>query len=264
MIRRNLSAASTVVAALLMVSITVTGAVVAYTWASHAFGRWQQVASEQFEIKSEAIAIESLALIGSDAQIIVRNTGTIPVGIASIYVDSVLKYTAPSPQGFIIQIGNATAFTLPSVSDGAHLISVITARGYRQAGYWIPARGLTTTTASTTQTTTTITFTTTYTTTTTSTGTTTYTTTTYGTTTSTTTSRGTDTYTTTITSTTTSRHGNDYYTITTTRTTTVTSSSTTTITTTSTTSATSTTTSTGTTTITSTVTTTRTTSSTQP
>ena len=142
--RRSRKGISTIMANLTMLIIVVVLASILFIWAVSSFGAYQGGAGYWFSSRSianqERMSIEGTYFYTSSstnyALVYVRNVGTIPITIASVYVNSTLYVISP---GLVITVSNVTAINGPNglcmtcisqpLSHGSYTVTVATTRG---------------------------------------------------------------------------------------------------------------------------------------
>ncbi|HEV2119057.1 MAG TPA: hypothetical protein VGS11_02960 [Candidatus Bathyarchaeia archaeon] len=147
--RRSPNAVSVIMANLTMLIITVVLSSLLFVWAIASFGAYQGGAGYWFSSRSvanqERVNVENVFFTGGSNNIVkiyIRNVGTIPLSIASIYVNSSLYQISP-PQA--ITVGNVTAVPPSGVSligqtwahGNVQQITVATARGTTVTTTWV-------------------------------------------------------------------------------------------------------------------------------
>src|SRR6266850_5428297 len=147
--RRSRNAISTIMANLTMLIIVVSLSSLLFVWAVASFGAYQGGAGYWFSSRSianqERVSVENVFFTGGSNNIIkiyIRNVGTIPFSISSIYVNSSLYQLSPAQA---ITVGNVTAVPPSGVSligqTWAHgniqKITVATARGTTMTTTWV-------------------------------------------------------------------------------------------------------------------------------
>ena len=113
--KRRSKGISTIMANLTMLVIVVTLSSLLFVWAISSFGAYQGGAGYWFSSRSianqERVTVENVFFTGSCGscnnivKIYVRNVGTIPFTLASVYVNGSLYQITPQPVG----VGNVTA-----------------------------------------------------------------------------------------------------------------------------------------------------------
>jgi hypothetical protein len=129
---------------LTMLIIVVVLSSILFVWAVSSFGAYQGGAGYWFSSRSianqERMSIEGTYFYTSSstnyALVYVRNVGTIPITIASVYVNSTLYVISP---GLVITVSNVTAINGPNglcmtcisqpLSHGSYTVTVATTRG---------------------------------------------------------------------------------------------------------------------------------------
>jgi len=142
--RRSRKGISTIMANLTMLIIVVVLSSILFVWAISSFGAYQGGAGYWFSSRSianqERMSIEGSYFYTSSntnyALVYVRNVGTIPLTIASVYVNQTLYVISP---GLVITVNNVTAINGPNglcmtclsqpLSHGSYTITVATTRG---------------------------------------------------------------------------------------------------------------------------------------
>ncbi|HZY47580.1 MAG TPA: hypothetical protein VFE96_07265 [Candidatus Bathyarchaeia archaeon] len=149
--RRSRRGISTIMANLTMLVIVVSLSSLLFVWAISSFGAYQGGAGYWFSSRSianqERLSVENVFFTGACGtcnnivKIYVRNVGTIPVNVASVYVNGSL-YTVPTQA---INVGNVTAVPpsgLPLVGQtwthgDIQKITVATTRGTVVTSTWV-------------------------------------------------------------------------------------------------------------------------------
>jgi hypothetical protein len=150
--RKSRRAISTIMANLTMLVIVVSLSSLLFVWAISSFGAYQGGAGYWFSSRSianqERVTVENVFFSGSCGtcnnivKIYVRNVGTIPVTIASVYVNASLYQITPQ----IITVGNVTGvppsgLSLVGGQTWAHndiqKITVATTRGTVMTTTWV-------------------------------------------------------------------------------------------------------------------------------
>ena len=143
--RRSRRGISTIMANLTMLVIVVSLSSLLFVWAISSFGAYQGGAGYWFSSRSianqERVSVENV-YFGSSLNIYVRNVGTIPFTISSLYLNG--SYT---PALRVINVTQVYGFTIlytaftPPVSAPAHgdiqKITVATSRGTVVATTWV-------------------------------------------------------------------------------------------------------------------------------
>jgi hypothetical protein len=142
--RRSRKAISTIMANLTMLIIVVVLSSILFVWAISSFGAYQGGAGYWFSSRSianqERMSIEGTYFYTSSntnyALVYVRNVGTIPITIASVYLNQTLYVISP---GLVITVSNVTSINGPNglcmtcisqpLNHGSYTITVATARG---------------------------------------------------------------------------------------------------------------------------------------
>ena len=150
--RRSRRGISTIMANLTMLVIVVALSSLLFVWAISSFGAYQGGAGYWFSSRSianqERVSVENVFFTGSCGtcnnivKVYVRNVGTIPFGIASVYVNSTLFQFIPPVN---VNVGNVTTTPLTMTLSGttwAHndiqKITVATTRGTIETTTWVP------------------------------------------------------------------------------------------------------------------------------
>jgi len=150
--RRSRRGISTIMANLTMLVIVVALSSLLFVWAISSFGAYQGGAGYWFSSRSianqERVSVENAFFTGSCGtcnnivKVYVRNVGTIPFGIASVYVNSTLFQFIPPVN---VNVGNVTTTPLTMTLSGttwAHndiqKITVATTRGTIETTTWVP------------------------------------------------------------------------------------------------------------------------------
>jgi len=141
--RRSRKGISTIMANLTMLIIVVVLSSILFVWAVSSFGAYQGGAGYWFSSRSianqERMSIEGTYFYTSSntnyALVYVRNVGTIPITIASVYLNQTLYVISP----LIITVNNVTAINGPNglnmnvlnqpLNHGSYTITVATTRG---------------------------------------------------------------------------------------------------------------------------------------
>src|SRR5712664_967159 len=150
--RRSRKAISTIMANLTMLIIVVALSSLLFVWAISSFGAYQGGAGYWFSSRSvanqERMSVENVFFTGSCGtcnnivKIYIRDVGTIPVTIASVYVNGSLYQVTPQ----VILVGNVTAvppsgLSLVGGQIWAHgdiqKITVATTRGTVETTTWV-------------------------------------------------------------------------------------------------------------------------------
>jgi hypothetical protein len=142
--RRSRKGISTIMANLTMLIIVVVLSSILFVWAVSSFGAYQGGAGYWFSSRSianqERMSIEGAYFYSSGstnyALVYVRNVGTIPVTVASVYLNQTLYVINP---GLVITVNNVTAINGPNglcmtcisqpLSHGSYTVTVATQRG---------------------------------------------------------------------------------------------------------------------------------------
>jgi hypothetical protein len=142
--RRSRKGISTIMANLTMLIIVVVLSSILFVWAVSSFGAYQGGAGYWFSSRSianqERMSIEGTYFYTSSntnyALVYVRNVGTIPITIASAYVNQTLYVISP---GLVITVNNVTAINGPNglcmtcisqpLTHGSYTVTVATTRG---------------------------------------------------------------------------------------------------------------------------------------
>lgn len=142
--RRSRKAISTIMANLTMLVIVVVLSSLLFVWAISSFGAYQGGAGYWFSSRSlanqERMSIEGTFLYSSSgtnwALVYVRNVGTIPFSIASVYLNSTLYTINPALQ---VTVNNVTAINGPNglcmtclsqaLVHGSYTVTIATQRG---------------------------------------------------------------------------------------------------------------------------------------
>ncbi|HEX4921292.1 MAG TPA: hypothetical protein VFV92_11195 [Candidatus Bathyarchaeia archaeon] len=142
--RRSRKGISTIMANLTMLIIVVVLSSILFVWAVSSFGAYQGGAGYWFSSRSianqERMSIEGTYFYTASstnyALVYVRNVGTIPITIASVYVNQTLYVISP---GLVITVNNVTAINGPNglcmtcisqpLNHGSYTITVATTRG---------------------------------------------------------------------------------------------------------------------------------------
>jgi len=147
--RRSRRGISTIMANLMMLVIVVTLSSLLFVWAISSFGAYQGGAGYWFSSRSianqERLSVENAFFTGSCGtcnniiKVYVRNVGTIPFTIASVYVNSTLFQFQQT-----VNVGNVTTTPLTMTLSGtswAHSdlqkITVATVRGTIVTTTWV-------------------------------------------------------------------------------------------------------------------------------
>ena len=152
--RRSKRGISVIMANLTMLVIVVTLSSLLFVWAISSFGAYQGGAGYWFSSRSianqERVTVENVFFTGSCGtcnnivKIYVRNVGTIPFTIASVYVNGSLYAITPP---LLVGVGNVTAvppsgLSLVGGQVWAHgdlqKITVATTRGTVTTTTWVP------------------------------------------------------------------------------------------------------------------------------
>ena len=150
--RRSRRGISTIMANLTMLVIVVSLSSLLFVWAISSFGAYQGGAGYWFSSRSvanqERMSVENVFFTGSCGtcnnivKIYIRDVGTIPVTIASVYVNGSLYQVTPQ----VILVGNVTAvppsgLSLVGGQIWAHgdiqKITVATTRGTVETTTWV-------------------------------------------------------------------------------------------------------------------------------
>ena len=143
--RRSRKGISTIMANLTMLIIVVVLSSILFVWAISSFGAYQGGAGYWFSSRSianqERMSIEGVYFYQQSSQnfalVYVRNVGTIPITIASVYLNQTLYVINP---GLVITVNNVTAINGPSgglcmtcllqpLNSGSYTVTVATTRG---------------------------------------------------------------------------------------------------------------------------------------
>jgi len=136
---RRRTAVSTVVSAVLMAAIAVSLSTVVHYWATGSTGTLERANTQVYDNRKEAITIEKIWMNkDGTTELVVRNVGVLDTGIGAIYVDGVLKYSAPSEQGAVIKVGGTASFLVSGISAAWHSFKVATMRGNIASQWWGP------------------------------------------------------------------------------------------------------------------------------
>src|SRR5881409_565409 len=147
--RRSRSAIATIMANLTMLVIVVSLSSLLFVWAISSFGAYQGGAGYWFSSRSianqERVSVENAFFTGSCGtcnniiKVYVRNVGTIPFTIASVYMNSTLFQFSQT-----VNVGNVTTTPLTMTLSGttwAHndiqKITVATVRGTITTTTWV-------------------------------------------------------------------------------------------------------------------------------
>ncbi len=144
-------AVSTVIATVLMTTLTLTLGIMVFFWGSQTFGLQVGNAGIYFNNNSnsllENIIIEDVWFNQTNKiYLTVRNIGSIDVSIKAVYVNSTSQTTSPAipASGYQLTVGNTVTFVVTFSKTGFTAwtsnqfvyISVATARGLQVRGYW--------------------------------------------------------------------------------------------------------------------------------
>jgi len=150
--RRSRSAISTIMANLTMLVIVVVLSSLLFVWAVSSFGAYQGGAGYWFSSRSianqERLSVEGAYFYSSGstnyALVYVRNVGTIPFTIASVYLNATLYQISP---GLQITVNNVTAINGPqglcmscvsqALNHGVWTVTVATQRGTVLTTTWV-------------------------------------------------------------------------------------------------------------------------------
>ena len=142
--RRSRKGISTIMANLTMLIIVVVLSSILFVWAVSSFGAYQGGAGYWFSSRSianqERMSIEGVYFYtqapSNYALVYVRNVGTIPITVASVYVNQTLYVINP---GLVITVNNVTAINGPlglcmncvsqPLNHGSYTVTVATTRG---------------------------------------------------------------------------------------------------------------------------------------
>ena len=138
--RRSRSAISTIMANLTMLVIVVVLSSLLFVWAVSSFGAYQGGAGYWFSSRS----IANQERLSVEALVYVRNVGTIPFTIASVYLNATLYQISP---GLQITVNNVTAINGPqglcmscvsqALNHGVWTVTVATQRGTVLTTTWV-------------------------------------------------------------------------------------------------------------------------------
>jgi len=152
--RKSTRGISTIMANLTMLVIVVSLSSLLFVWAISSFGAYQGGAGYWFSSRSvanqERVTVENAFFTGSCGacnnivKIYVRNVGTVPVAIASVYVNASLYQVTP-PQtitvGNVTGVPNSSGLSLVGGQVWAHnylqKITVATTRGTVVTTTWV-------------------------------------------------------------------------------------------------------------------------------
>ena len=148
--QRSRSAISTIMANLTMLVIVVFLSSLLFVWAVSSFGVYQGGAAYWFSSKSianqERVAVENVFFTGASNNIVkiyVRNTGTIPFTVASVYVNSTLYQISPQQEvgvNLVVTINGASGLVLSGqtwTKSDLQTITIATIRGTTVTTTWI-------------------------------------------------------------------------------------------------------------------------------
>ena len=143
--RRSRRAISTIMANLTMLIIVVSLSSLLFVWATSSFGAYSGGAGYWFSSRSianqERVSIESAFFTGSShnqVTIYVRNVGTIPITVSSIYVNStVYQFSTQVLVGQASTLGPITLVGQTWAKGDVQSITLATLRGTTLTATWV-------------------------------------------------------------------------------------------------------------------------------